>query len=332
MYGIDVGALLRQPDGGVDFRCKDGSKLSGPGTLIVHVNAPFVPLVMHRIGRRILNQKYLIGYWSWELPRVPDEWRFGQPFVHQIWAQSQFTAEALAPLAEGRPIHVMPHPVVLDRAPAVRSPRPDEATFRVLTMSNMASSFERKNPMAAITAFRSAFGDAPTARLTVKISNASAYPQGRKQVVDAIDRMDNVTFIEDTQTTSEVQALYEGSDTLISLHRSEGFGLSLAEAMIHGLPVVATNWSGNTDFLTSENGFPVAFEFVAARDPQGTYDHPDMTWAEPDTNDAAQILRSLYDDPELRRRTGQEAMAYAFKTWNAERYAARVRHILDQRS
>jgi hypothetical protein len=104
------------------------------------------------IGRLCLATKHVVGYWSWELPRIPADWRHGIAFVHEVWVPSTFTAAAVKPLLAGRPVHVVPHPVAL-RAPR-RPPRtlPAKRCFTVLSIFNRASIFARKNPLAAIRA------------------------------------------------------------------------------------------------------------------------------------------------------------------------------------
>jgi glycosyltransferase involved in cell wall biosynthesis len=112
------------------------------------------------------------------------------------------------------------------------------------------------------------------------------------------------------------------------LHRSEGFGLTLAEAMSRGLPVVATNWSGNVDFLTPETGIPIPYRLIPAEDPQGTYHHPQMSWAAADIDAAASALRRLRGDPALCSRLGCAAARFAARAWSAEAFTAAVRHHL----
>ena len=160
VWPLDVSALL--PAASQDLPAPL-TALPPDGTpLVLHVNPPLLPLVLLRLGRRFLRGRRVIGYWSWELPSVPPDWRVGVRFVHAVWVPSPFTADAVAPLLRGRPM-VVPHPV------AAAPPAPsalDRAAFGlpadavvVLVSFNLASSFERKNPLGAIAAFRTAFGD-----------------------------------------------------------------------------------------------------------------------------------------------------------------------------
>lgn len=330
VYGIDIGEALMQP-ADVDFNFNDGSSIDGRGTIIAHVNSPLMPLAMVRLGQKLVRRKRIIGYWAWELPRTPNDWKYGVPFVHEIWAQSQFTADAIAPLADGRPVRIVPHPVAarytepLTSSSVATAGRP----FTVLTMFDMGSSFARKNPCAAIAAFREAFGNDPSAQLVIKVQNTSLFIEGRQQLENAISGATNITLLEQRMTLSELAKLYERVDVFLSLHRSEGFGLSLAEAMLRGIPIVATNWSGNTDFVSVDTGIPVDFHLVAAEDPQGTYNYPDLKWAEANVYEAARALSSLRDDPALLSTVGRAAAEFAWLTWSASRYANSVRAALD---
>lgn len=311
-----------------DFAFADGNIVSGGGTLILHVNSPLVPLALARLGRRMVREKYIIGYWAWELPRTPPDWRYGIPFLHEIWVPSQFTADAVLPICCGLPVRVVPHPVALRHRPArpqnLRSARP----FTALLIFNMASSFARKNPIAAIAAFRKAFGDDPSTRLIVKVSNGKIFPSGVDAIKSAVGSARNVALIDKAMTTAEIEALYNDSDVVLSLHRSEGFGLTIAEAMLRGLPVVATNWSGNVDFCNCDNGFPIPFKLVPADDPQATYHYPNMSWAEADVAAAAAALFRLRASPDLARHLGESGAAYARRAWSAQSYAERVRQPL----
>lgn len=326
VYGIDLTATLMQPLD-FDFEFADGAKLTGAGTLILHVNGPLTPLAMQRIGRSVVRDKTIVGYWAWELPAAPDEWRHGAPFVHQIWAPSNFTANAVKSVAPDTGIKVLPHPVALRRPPPIG--RTGRRAFTVLTIFNMASSFARKNPLAAIAAFQTAFGDDASARLIVKASNLDVYPDGAAAVRGAIAGLSNASLIEHTANSDEIDALYSETDVLISLHRSEGFGLTIAEAMLRGIPVVATDWSGNTDFLSRSNGMPIPFRLTPAIDRQGTYDHRGMVWADPDINAAAAALRKLRNDEAARTAIGEAAANFAASNWTAEAFAENVRRLLN---
>lgn len=154
--------------------------------LVLHINAPFLPLALLHMPRTLPRGRRVIGYWAWELPTVPPEWRAGIPFVHEIWAPSAFTAAALEPLLPGR-VRIVPPP--LAAVPPVPSGL-DRAAFGlpgnavvVLVSFNLASSFERKNPLAAIAAFQAAFGTRKDRLLVLKVSHADHAPEDFARLV-----------------------------------------------------------------------------------------------------------------------------------------------------
>ena len=329
-HAIDITAGMMQPSDLPGSSLINTSGCEGPGTIILHINSPLVPLAMARLGRRLVKEKRIIGYWAWELPEVPADWCHGVPFVHEIWTPSAFTAAAVGPIAAGRPVEIVPHPVAHGSG---QHPSPDKTLdrpFTVFVMFNAASGFERKNPLAAVAAFRKAFGEDTSAELIIKSSNLSAHPQGCELLREHIGSAPNVFVVDEVLRSGEVDALYARSDVVMSLHRSEGFGLVLAEAMLRGLPVIATDWSGNVDFLTANTGLPIPYRLVASQDPQdATYHHPDMVWADADVNAAADALRELRRNSDLAERLGRAASDFALETWSAKRYGARVRQLLD---
>jgi glycosyltransferase involved in cell wall biosynthesis len=171
-------------------------------------------------------------------------------------------------------------------------------------MADTRSSLSRKNPAGAIEAFAKAFGDAPSARLILKLS-------GRDEEVDAFlapfggKLGENVEILRNHLDEAGLAALYGRADVLLSLHRAEGFGLPMLEALARGIPVVATAWSGNTDFTDALNSVPVPCELVPVADPAAIYHG--SRWAEPDVAAAAEGLRRLAEDAELYDRMAEAA-------------------------
>lgn len=285
--------------------------------LVLHVNPPVLPAAALRLGRRTLRGRRVVGYWAWELPVAPPGWRAGLPFVHEIWAPSRFTAAALAPLAAARGLAVRVVPHALAAAP----PQPsglrraelgiaDEAHLTLVSFS-LASSFERKNPLAAIAAHARAFGARADRILLLKVGKTAHHGQDLARLRAAIAGLPNIRLETRLFAPGDSHALTAMADVVLSLHRSEGFGLVPAEAMMLGRPVVATDWSGTTDFLDAGCGIPVPFRLVPARDPRGVFEAPGAVWAEADEAAAAAALRALADDPARRAALGAAAAARA---------------------
>ena len=281
--------------------------------LVFHINPELLPLVLLRLPRRLTRGRRVIGYWAWELPVAPVHWREGAWFVHEAWAGSRFTAAALEPILPGR-VRVVPYPVALgftrtesDRA---RFNLPGDAVV-VLVSVNLASSFERKNPFAAVRAFQTAFGERADRILVLKTGNPDHFPAESARLFSIIKAAPNIRLMTEPLSATDSLALTASADIVLSLHRSEGYGLVIAEAMLHGKPVIATGWSGNMDFMDETNSIPVPYRLVPVSDPRGVYDVPGAVWAEPDIEFAAGELRRLADDPVARRVLGCQAQAAA---------------------
>jgi glycosyltransferase involved in cell wall biosynthesis len=278
-----------------------------PGVpLVLHVNAPMLPLALMRLPAELTRNRPIVGYWAWEMPEVPPEWRPALACVSQVWVPSRFTAAVLEPLLPGR-VRVVPPALAL--VPPVASPMnrtafglPEHAVV-VLVSFNLASSFARKNPFAAIAAFRGAFGDRPDRLLLLKVGHPEHAPADFARLAQ-MARAPNIRLETLTMPPEDRHALTGCADIVLSLHRGEGFGLVLAEAMLLGKPVIATGWSGNTDFMDGSNAALVPYRLIPARDDRSVYRG---LWAEPDVAEAAILLRTLADDATLRRALGERA-------------------------
>jgi glycosyltransferase involved in cell wall biosynthesis len=294
--------------------------------LVVHVNAPMLPASLMRLPRAMVQGRRIIGYWAWELTRLPPEWAIGASFVHEIWVPSQFTADAVEPLRPGR-VRVVPHPVaVVPPSPSALDRQafglPDD-TVVVLAVFNLASSLERKNPYAAIAAFRAAFGDRRDRLLVLKVGHPMHFRSEFADLAAAADAP-NIRLEARDLPPADNHALFAAADIVLSLHRSEAFGLVLAEAMQLGKPVVATGWSGNMEYMDHDSAALVGYRLVAARDRRGTYDVAHAVWAEPDIADAVAHLRRLADDEVERRALGARAREQALLRLGPDRLLAAI--------
>lgn len=269
----------------------------GPGTAILHFNPDHLPAIVTLLGRRRLRGKRIIGYWAWELPRIPERWLPAFAEVDEVWTPSRFVAEAVRPFTD-KPVRVVPHPVALEPPGTTRHEDFGfDRRFTVLTMFTFASSFPRKNPIAAVTAFRRAFGGSPDHLLVLKVSDAATAPEEMAELAEAIGDAPNIRIEERRLDERERLDLIASADALLSLHRSEGFGLVMAEAMLAGVPVVATDWSGNLEFMDETSALLVPSRMIAASDRRGVYGSGEC-WADPDTDAAAAHLRALAERPQ----------------------------------
>jgi glycosyltransferase involved in cell wall biosynthesis len=328
-WSVDVGVPV--PGEQLPVRTSFAAPEGAP--LLLHVNAPMLPWALLRLPRGLVRRRRVIGYWAWELPVVPESWRIGLPFVHEIWAPSQFTADAFRTwLSPDSPIRVrtVPNPVAV--APPCPAPLgraafglPEEVV--VLVSFSLASSNVRKNPLGAIAAFRTAFGDRTDRLLVLKVGNTEHFPEEAAALRDAVAEYRNIRLETRTFPAAESHALTACADIVLSLHRSEGFGLVPAEAMLLGRPVIATGWSGNMDFMDGDVAALVGYRLVPARDPRGVFEAPGAVWAEPDLGDAAAQLCRLADDAALRAALGARGKAAAQHRLGAGPVAAALQAI-----
>jgi len=324
---VDITTQLSQPvdmEFPVDYFDPDNPQ----GTVVLHVNAPLVPLTLLKLGKKFIRQKHVVGYWAWELPETPPDWKNGIEYVHQIWVPSQFTRDSLLQISQVRPITVIPHPVAHDFVDTTPKRNKKQFEFEALMVFNVASSFARKNPVAAIAAFKLAFGHDEKVRFTIKIINAEHYPAGVTLLNDSISEAPNIEVISSCLSSEEMNALYSRADVIVSLHRSEGFGLTIAEGMLYGKPVIATNWSGNVDFMDEQTALPISYDLVSASDAQHTYDYPEMHWANANVDEAVLALTKLRSDVKFRNTIGNAASKHARQMLSAKKYATTVLQTL----
>ncbi|MGJ7493688.1 glycosyltransferase family 4 protein [Variovorax sp. RT4R15] len=260
---------------------------------------------------------YRIGYWYWEFDSIPESWLEHARDVDEVWAATEFVARGLRNRLPV-PVRVMFPGVRL--APFVRRRRSyfglDGEPFTFLFTFHMMSVMERKNPMGLIRAFCEAFPTEKDVRLVLKTSFGDRHPLefARLQKAAADSR---VTLIDQVYTPDEVLSLMDACDVYVSLHRSEGLGLTIAEAMLMGKPVIATNFSGNVDFMDDTNSLPVRCELVKLGTSIPPY-NAELEWAEPSVPHAAQCMQRVYVERAWARDLGRKAKAVAERTLSAE--------------
>lgn len=284
-----------------------------PGTLILFANPPEIERCLMALGLRRWHRWRIIGAWAWETPVAPAHWQRQTSFVSEIWAPSRFVTEAFE-AAYDRPVHTVPHYVKAapeaDASGTVQDNLGQSGTdnLHILTLADARSSLTRKNPVAAVEMFRDAFPEGAPVRLTVKCRNLDLFPGYAAQLREAAGGDARIHLLDQTLSDAEHAALIEACDILLSPHRSEGFGLPLAEAMAAGKCVVATGWSGNMAFMAGGGAVLLPFSLVPVADPTGVYTaEPGAVWAEPVIEAGVEALKSLAHDPVRRAMLGQEA-------------------------
>ena len=298
---------------------------------VIHVNPDQWQEACGMFPRSQFDRHYNIGVWLWELEEIPDDWMPMMEYVDEIWAPSEFIGRALR-RATDKPVTVIPYGVTApyDEKLTRADFGLEEEDFLVLMMYDSNSYASRKNPGAAIDAFREAFGEAPEgAKLVIKISNPKE--EDIAFVEKHIGGKAGYVLMTERMEKTRLNSLIRLCDVFLSLHRAEGFGLAIAEAMVLGTPAVATNWSANTEFMTEEAACPVGYELVpvngAYRDDRGT-----LKWAEPDTHQAAGYLKRLREDAEYYREKAEAGERYIRERLStaecAEKISGRMKEIL----
>jgi glycosyltransferase involved in cell wall biosynthesis len=302
LRSIDLNVLARQQDATVALSAQG----SDYDINVLFVNADQIKAVRGHLGQESLVGRYNIGFWLWELDRFPDRWRGAFDIFHEIWTPSSFCADAISSVSPV-PVRRVPLPVEIrldEEFTRARFDLPND-DFIFLFSFNFLSYYERKNPLAAIRAFRKAFAKDDKALLVLKTAHSEFAPEGRelieREIADA-----NIRMIDRYFSREETHGLTAVSDCYLSLHRSEGYGLTLAEAMYLGKPVIATAYSATTEFLNVNNGYPVRYRMATLRDDHGPY-QAGCRWADPDVDHAAELMRAVYEDREEARRLGGRA-------------------------
>jgi GT2 family glycosyltransferase/glycosyltransferase involved in cell wall biosynthesis len=274
---------------------------------LLHIGADIFPEFVLLNGGDYFRDRYNIAYWAWELSRFPPEWESSLQYLDEIWVPSNFTLDAISRVAP-IPVVRIPHSLP-EKLPTVGGDRaqfglPPEA-YLFLFIFDYASHLERKNPLGLIKAFRRAFSRRDNAFLILKSCHSEANPDMRRAVTEAAEGA-NIQIIDRVLSREEVNTLLHLADCFVSLHRSEGFGLPMAEAMTLEKPVVATGYSGNTDFMNQANSFLVKYRLTEIKEDHGPY-KKGCVWADPDLDHAAEFLRLVYVHQEFAREVGRRA-------------------------
>lgn len=296
---------------------------------LICVNADMIPAFADQAGPGFFVDRYSIGLWWWEINEFPE--RFSKAFDHvdEVWVGSHFVADAISA--------VSPVPVVKMTIP-VSIPEIEEfdrrdldlpEDFLFLFVFDYHSVFERKNPLALVEAFKRAFPEGSGASLVLKSINSEHHAEEHARLLVAAEDRGDIHVIDRYVTAAEKNAMFAACDCYVSLHRSEGFGNTLAEAMYLGKPVIATGYSGNMDFMTPQNSYPVDYSMRPVGEGAGPYP-PSGEWAEPDLGHATDLMRRVFEHPQEAAERGRRAAEDLRRNHSAEAsgraMAERIRH------
>lgn len=299
-------------------------------TNVVVVNADQFAHFASEAGSSFFAGRYTIAQWAWELEEFPRQYWPVLDLVSEVWAVSEFARSAIAAVTD-KPVLAFPHPIV----PPVVDDRIDRAAlglpegFVFLFCFDLFSVLERKNPLGLIEAFCRAFepGEGPT--LVLKAINGAACVNELEHLRWATKGRKDIVLLDRYLDHDEQGALMALCDCYVSLHRSEGFGLTMAEAMALGKPVIATGYSGNLDFMDASTAYLVPATMASV--PKGCDPYPaGAEWAEPDLDEAARLMRAVIEHPDEAAAVGERARQSVLANHSVERRAEFVRRRFDE--
>ena len=333
LHNIEPGPGISQRDSGLEDRFS--MALPYAINLFCMTGADLACLAA-KDGNALFEGRRNIGFWPWELPRWPAEWQHAFDLVDEVWASSRYTYNAFAESCP-KPVRHLPMAVMTDETDGLgrRDFGLPEDRFLFVFSFDTVSSVTRKNPLACLRAFRRAFpvGTEPVG-LVVKAMRAPPDAPEWREVREEAGADPRISLIETTLKRSAVLDLYRACDCFLSLHRAEGFGRGIAEAMMLGKPVIVTGYSGNLDFTT-----PGAAALVGYRPRslvEGDYPSGEgQVWAEPDVEHAAWWMRRIAADRDLRERLSRQGRMTVSETYApgtvGREYTARLGALLPER-
>lgn len=273
---------------------------------LICVNADMLPAVAAAAGRQLFDDRHSAGLWFWEVTEFPEQWFGAFHDLDEVWVASEHIATALRPVA--------PIPVATVRMPITPAPPAEMSRaelgmpegFCFLFVFDYRSVFRRKNPLGLVHAFCKAFAPGEGPSLVIKSICGDEFPAERQTLAAAVATRPEIHLLEETVSVGAKNAMIAGCDCYVSLHRSEGLGLTMGEAMHFGRPVIATGYSGNLDFMTEENSFLVRHS-LAEIGPAAPPYPAEGKWAEPDLEHAAELMRGVYEDRAAAEEKGRRA-------------------------
>jgi glycosyltransferase involved in cell wall biosynthesis len=296
---------------------------------LIHINPYELPLAYLQLGNKVWDSHYDIAFWLWELEKFPEDWCNALNLVDEIWTPSEFASASIRQVTD-KPVRTIPYPISAPTdANCTRETFSLPADmFLFLCMYDCNSTMERKNPMGALNAYKQAFSSTiQDVGLVIKVNN----PQQKdlQLLRKEFEGYSNIYILTDVLDKQRVNSLIACVDAYVSLHRAEGFGLVPAEAMLLGTPVIATNWSSNTEFMNPDVACMVDFALVTIQEDVGPYKKGNR-WADPDIGQAAAFMRRLYQEPEYGRKLAENAQAYIQDHLSLERAATLIKNRIDE--
>jgi predicted O-linked N-acetylglucosamine transferase (SPINDLY family)/GT2 family glycosyltransferase/glycosyltransferase involved in cell wall biosynthesis len=295
---------------------------------LIQVNADEVSTFIKYAGSSYFDNKYNIGFWAWEMPEFPPEWQPAFNKFHEIWTYSNACAESISLVSPIPVIKIMPSISLLQPSLDRKALDLPKDKFIFLFIFDFFSRIERKNPLAAIAAFKQAFGNDDRVLLILKSSNSEKNVKDLALLNSALANSVNIQHLDGYLSKDQIHALLYNCDCYLSLHRCEGFGLTMAEAMFYGKPVIATGYSSNTEFMNVGNSFLVKYKLVPLAADCGPYKKGNI-WAQPDTEHAADLMRHVFNNYREAQQVGAIAAEEIKSLLNPQSVGNRIKKRLE---
>lgn len=298
---------------------------------LINVNADQVPQFAAKHGLDYFCGKYNIGFWNWELEQFPEQWQESFKYFNEVWAPSKYTQKALQGVSSV-PVQCVPYAITIPEIPEHLNKAYfgiPENKFIFFFSFDYRSFVERKNPWGAIQAFIKAFEGNSDVLLLIKTNHAGMDAEGSERIEKLCAKHANIQFINKTLPMVEVYALMKLCHVFVSLHRCEGYGLHIFEAMALGKPVIATGYSSNMDYMTEENSFVVKYKLIEIDRDHGPY-RKGWYWADPDLSHAAELMQEAFQNPDLAQEKGLRARETIERELSLERVGAIIKERLGE--
>ena len=300
------------------------------GVVISHINPPELMDWARRTEGRPLKGRRHIGYWAWELERPPSDWTPAFALVDEVWTPSAFATDAIRKIAPTRvKVSTVPYPLYLNPRPKADRERfglPDKAVV-VLMAFDLRSSAQRKNPQATLRAFQQARAAARRpAFLVCKVVGADRHPETFASLQAEVADDPSIRLMTENLSAEDMASLTASVDIVLSLHRSEGYGLLLAEAIWLGKPSLATGWSSNVEFMDPASSQLVDYTLIPVQGNDLIY--RDGRWADADVDDAARKLTRMIDDEAWRAELAGATTRNRHVSFNRDTWLEMARGLL----